>query len=100
MSEEFDNRRKPPAASLQDTHAKELKAAGEALVGWFNQMEISKDDAEIIMSRVMAKLICARTRPDVFSLGEAVNDATFRLVNDMNARLHANAQVRWRKRNG
>lgn len=100
MSDEFDNRRKDKLLDESAAKSAELRAAANGLVEWFNTMEINKADAEIIMSRVMAKLIIARTRKDVFELSEAVHEAAFRLVNDMNARLHIDAKLDWKRRNG
>lgn len=99
-SESFDNRRQGKSLDASAAKSAELRAAANGLVEWFNTMEISKEDAETIMSRVMAKLIVGRTRKDVFALSEAVNDAAFRLVNDMNARLHQDSKLDWKRRNG
>ena len=41
---------------------KELVAAANALIRWFNSQQITSGDAEWIMLKVAAKLICQRVK--------------------------------------
>ena len=49
---------------------KDRVAAANALISWFNSQDITSRDAEIIMLKVMAKLIISRignTHPDTIN---------------------------------
>lgn len=68
---------------------KDLVAAGNALVQWFNSQEVAPADAGAIMSKVLAKLIVARVgvgdNRDVLDL--AIDTFTLQLVHDINDRI-------------
>jgi hypothetical protein len=71
---------------------KEQTLAGNALVNWFNSMEVSPADAQAIMSKVMAKIIVGNisgaTTPEVRrELDGAIDRVTLQLIHDINDRI-------------
>lgn len=67
--------------------SKDAKAAGNALVGWFNAQEITQEDALVVMSKVAAKVIVAGAAKPLTreTLHRAIDQFTLMLVNDVNA---------------
>lgn len=71
--------------------ARELAQAGNALIEWFNNQELSSSNSLQVMSKVIAKII-VDARPDTERhrgpISDAIDNFTFILVNDINARLY------------
>lgn len=89
MAFDPDRRIIPNPNEAEALRNRERTAAANALIEWFNGQEIKIAEAEAIMLKVQAKLLCARTRPDVFALEEVVDRHTTDLIHEMNERLHA-----------
>lgn len=66
---------------------KELTAAANALIQWFNSQDIASRDAEEIMSKITAKLIIARgTSPQ--DITDELNKHNLKLVKDLADRIY------------
>lgn len=69
---------------------KEQAAAANALIGWCNSQEITPADAELVLSKVLAKIFVDRLpsgpTTDPYILHKIIQTFEFTLVNDTNER--------------